>query len=285
MGRISIEERAWPRIPKLARRCGWTKEQALWKLCHLWRASQEILAVDADAEDITDWMQCAQDEAQTVLDGLLECKILERKEDGTFRIKGNEDHVMKIQVLRENGSKGGKRRASKANAQANAIANAQANEVKQTSSTAQHRCIKSSSSEANSSSKRSGIPDEVRREWEASLAWAGRTPKWIRDEEPLFRIYMRVKDWARVRNALAGFRGEKGDDGYDPADHVRLNRLGDIVEAAAFEHLESIGERVLSGSQGSAPRTVRTPEEQAELDEFDRQMAELESQRKARSAV
>lgn len=87
--------------------------------------------------------------------------------------------------------------------------------------------------------KNSGIPDDVCKEWEATLTHYNRTPNWSRDESPLYRLYMRVKDWGRVKNALAGFRYEQKSDGYNPACHVTLSRIQDPKK---FEHLEALGE-------------------------------------------
>jgi len=87
----------------------------------------------------------------------------------------------------------------------------------------------------------SGIPTEVKAEWEKTLKHYGRGPNWIRDEVPLYQVYQQkeIKSWVRVKNALAGFRKETASKNYSPAAHVNLERLKD---KASFAHLEALGE-------------------------------------------
>jgi hypothetical protein len=92
---------------------------------------------------------------------------------------------------------------------------------------------------------RSGIPDAVRQEWEATAAYYKRTPNWVRDEPPIIRAHQKVKDWGRVRLAIAGFRFESKDKNYDPAANVYLRRLEDPKK---FDRLEAMGEAGLAGN-------------------------------------
>lgn len=91
-----------------------------------------------------------------------------------------------------------------------------------------------------------GIPAEVKAEWEQTLRSVNRAPNWIRDETPIARLYQRARSWDRVKHALAGFRFEKPSNGYEPKLHVHLDRLRD---ESSFAYLENLGEQGLSGSR------------------------------------
>lgn len=86
---------------------------------------------------------------------------------------------------------------------------------------------------------RTGIPTEIKAEWEATLSHYGRSVNWARDEAPLMRAYLRVKDWLRVRSAIVGFRRETKSGDYDPAKHCHLRRLED---PKSFDFLEGLGD-------------------------------------------
>lgn len=91
----------------------------------------------------------------------------------------------------------------------------------------------------------SAIPSDVKSEWESTLSHFGKTANWARDESPLYRAYQRVKEWDRVRNALAGFRFETKSRDYDPATQVYIRRLEDPKK---FDRLENLGEQGLAGN-------------------------------------
>lgn len=98
----------------------------------------------------------------------------------------------------------------------------------------------------------SSIPDNIKQEWESTLAHYGKPPNWQRDQPTLYRVFQRTKDWDRVRNALIGFRREEKSEKYNPAKYCNLSRL---TVKESFDHLEGLGE--LPGSQLDTPGSQR----------------------------
>lgn len=116
-----------------------------------------------------------------------------------------------------------------------------------------------------------GIPDEIKKEWETTLAHYGRGPDWIRDEAPMCRLFQKIRSWPRIKNALAGFREEKAGKGYDPSTQVYLGRL-DVPKS--FDFLQALGET----KAVHRPKDDANAKEKAELREY---VARVEAEMKA----
>lgn len=249
MGRVSVEERAWARMPRLARRCGWSKELALWKLLHLWKVSQESLKVSVTVDDIIDWMQVGETEINGVVEAMIECEYLTDNQDGTYRVRGNEEHVAKLQHLREASALGVRARLKKTDSrksdqpsaepygQPTGSADGQPNDDRDgdrvgnhTNSTAQHS---TEGFEEGGLGETPPAPPDAAVEIERCKELWRQTLRYFRGGRTLLqpeeeRIARATRRWGpkAVSFALIGARHEpKGKDGFDPSKNVSLSRV------------------------------------------------------------
>lgn len=82
------------------------------------------------------------------------------------------------------------------------------------------------------------IPANIVSQWEQTLTHYGLRPNWQRDESPLMRLFLKVRDWGRIESAIVGFRNEEKSDKYDPARHCNVMRM---LNTDKFVKLETLG--------------------------------------------
>lgn len=241
---------------------GLDEDAVLGKLLRLWTGSQSVGKAKADWSEVAFWLGAKTPEqsegwVMAFADPL--AGFLKVEKNGEISIAGNARHIKKQKIIKkvrtlaarkrwEQGKKTKPREIPKelvdSDSNANASQFALHPESKSDALTSLNQAKLNQAKPSNiyippTPQGAESIPSDVKAEWETTLAHCGRKVNWARDEVSLYRVFQRVKDWSRIRFALAGFRYEQAGPGYDPARYLFLRRLED---AKSFEFLEGLGE-------------------------------------------
>lgn len=109
--RVGVETRAIKASKRLSKRLSICHAEAIGRLVLLWEASQDEEISEATIDDMIEWFYpdwaVPEVDQKTFADAMMECGFLEKIDKGLYQICGNDKHIAKLRVLRENGKKGG----------------------------------------------------------------------------------------------------------------------------------------------------------------------------------
>lgn len=107
--RLNIEDSAWKHIPRLAKEMRWSEREAAGALFRFWRDTQEEEITSAPRGRIITVCALAfesDEETDRFLSALIKAQLAHEDEVG-YHIRGNNDHVVRLNGYRSRASKGG----------------------------------------------------------------------------------------------------------------------------------------------------------------------------------
>lgn len=261
--RVNVETRGITRAKRLAKWLRISHAEALGRLVLLWSSSQDEEAIEADPTDICFWFDPENDlDEKDIMESLALTGFIKRSNSGSdmFEVSGNQRHVEKLRKLRELAKKGGeanKRRIESQTATPEAIQTASRIEADRQAESKPH--AKPKPMQCNSMQfKPGGLRDAIE-VWIGTLEhFSVRRKLRVGEDLEIQRALNKHGD-EEVSLALLGARHEEGNDGFNPARHLSLNR---IFRPGNFDKLVNLGYMARDGMLKTKA------EEDSELDQL-----------------
>lgn len=120
--RVNLEESVKKHLPRIARHMGWSHREAFGTLGLVYGLTQQAgIYEDTPARIVT---VCALEfdddtQANRFLDAMILAQLAVLLDDGKVRIRGNKEHIERIQQFREKASRGGKTSAGRRHKKSN----------------------------------------------------------------------------------------------------------------------------------------------------------------------
>lgn len=116
--RVNIEESVFEHIPRLASEMGWDFDRALGKLARVYRATQDAEIYEEESPRLV--TVCAliftsDDEAERFFTAMIRAQLAVLLDDRRVRIRGNKEHIERLNGYRARASAGGIARSRKSN--------------------------------------------------------------------------------------------------------------------------------------------------------------------------
>lgn len=112
--RVNVEDDVKKHLPRLAAEMGWTQREALGCLVLVWGATQDALIYEDTPERVATVCALCFDsdsQAQRFITAMIGAQLAMVLDDGRVRIRGNKEHIERLEGYRIRATKGGRAKA------------------------------------------------------------------------------------------------------------------------------------------------------------------------------